>query len=117
MSVPQELHILLESINNGFESIQKGFDEYQNGYFSKKSGEFFCLELNGEAGELANLEKKRWKGKDIAHEAIADEAADVFITLCNYANARNINLAEAVRNKLVRIEKKRQLLAENNEAY
>jgi hypothetical protein len=33
--------------------IQKDFENYQNNYFPKRSPEFFCLELNGEAGELA----------------------------------------------------------------
>ena len=63
--------------------IQKAFDDYQNNYFQKRSPEFFCLELNGEAGELANNEKKKWKGREIEHSSFEDEAADVFIALMN----------------------------------
>ncbi len=98
-------------------NIQRDFDGYQNQYFLQRSPEFFCLELNGEAGELANLEKKIWKGKFVQLEQIADEAADTFIALLNYANARKINLAKAVANKLKIIEKKRLELAQKGEDY
>lgn len=117
MMKPKELDTLLDSLNKGFYTIQTGFDEYQKHCFTERSGEFFCLELNGEAGELANLEKKLWKGKTIAHEELADEAADVFIALCNYANARSINLSEAICKKLIRIEERRQESEKNNEVY
>lgn len=115
--MPNELSTLLNSLQSGFSAIQNGFDEYQKSCFIERSGEFFCLELNGEAGELANLEKKLWKGKTIAHEKLADEAADVFIALCNYANARTINLSEAISAKLMKIEERRQESEKNNEAY
>lgn len=108
---------LIESVQAGMPVIQHNFDAYQNACFPVRSPEFFCLELCGEAGELANLEKKRWKGKSIADERIADEAADVFIALCNYANARGINLAEAVGLKLAAIEKKRSRLEGEGEMY
>jgi NTP pyrophosphatase (non-canonical NTP hydrolase) len=97
--------------------IQALFDAYQQTYFMERPPEFFALELCGEAGELANLEKKRWKGKEIAHTAIADEAADVFIALMNFANARSIDLAQAVCDKIQRIEHKRTYLAEQGEQY
>lgn len=97
--------------------VQKKFDEYQKQHFDKRSPEFFCLELNGEAGELANIEKKRWKGKSVAEEKFADEAADVCIALMNYANARGIDLGAAVSDKLLKIEKKRLRLAEKGENY
>ena len=84
-------------------SVQKAFDAYQNECFTARPPEFFCLELCGEAGELANLEKKLWKGASIPMEHVNDEAADVFISLMNYANARGIDLASAVADKLSRI--------------
>lgn len=87
--------------------LQQEFDGYQKAYFPMRSPEFFCLELNGEAGELANFEKKIWKGKDIPHECLADEAADVLIALMNYANSREIDLAAAVAKKLRKIDRKR----------
>lgn len=99
------------------EEIQEHFELYQKQNFPERSPEFFCLELNGEAGELANLEKKIWKGKDITFESIADEAADVFIALINYSNARKINLGQAVSQKLQKIEAKRITLLEKNEDY
>ncbi len=97
--------------------IQSEFDSYQNNYFPKRTPEFFCLELNGEAGELANAEKKLWKGKNVENSLLEDEAADVFIALMNYSNSRKINLGEAVKEKLIKIEEKRRFLAKSGEDY
>lgn len=105
---------------NTYEAIQKAqteFENYQNENFTNRSPEFFCLELNGEAGELANLEKKQWKGKNIPAESFADEAADVFIALMNYSNSRKIDIAKAVLEKLHKIEAKRMELKTNGEEY
>lgn len=115
--MPKELNILLSDISTYLERIQKGFDIYQKGYFKQKSSEFFCLELNGEAGELANYEKKQWKGDLIDISNFEDEAADVFIALMNYANEKNINISEAVQKKLNKIELKRQKLSKQNKQY
>jgi NTP pyrophosphatase (non-canonical NTP hydrolase) len=98
-------------------SIQTVFDTYQRACFPARPPEFFSLELCGEAGELANLEKKVWKGKPIPHNALGDEAADVLIALMNYANARGVNLGNAVASKLRRIEEQRHTLAERGETY
>lgn len=115
--MPKELTDLLEFINESLKDIQNGFDSYQRGFFTEKSPEFFCLELNGEAGELANFEKKHWKGKSIDKSNFSGEAADVFIALMNYANARGIDLAEAVSQKLEKIEKLRYELELKDETY
>lgn len=98
---------LINLTENHLSDIQKAFDEYQNKYFTARSPEFFCLELNGEAGELANNEKKQWKGREIEHSAFEDEAADVMIALMNYSNARKIDLSAALSRKLRTIENKR----------
>jgi NTP pyrophosphatase (non-canonical NTP hydrolase) len=105
------------SVESHLTLIQTLFDNYQNSSFTKRPPEFFCLELCGEAGELANLEKKKWKGKDIEQFKIDDEAADVFIALANYCNSRGINLGMAVKSKLARIEEKRSLLEEKGQTY
>lgn len=88
--------------------LQAEFDRYQKEAFPERGPNFFSLELCGEAGELANLEKKAWKGRAIPPEAFADEAADVLIALLNYANARGVDLASAVRAKMDVIERKRR---------
>jgi NTP pyrophosphatase (non-canonical NTP hydrolase) len=88
-------------------AIQRAFDAYQRASFPARPPEFFALELNGEAGELANLEKKAWKGRAIPAERFADEAADVFIALSNYCNARGVDLGTAVETKLAEIERRR----------
>jgi NTP pyrophosphatase (non-canonical NTP hydrolase) len=108
---------LINTIQQTIQRVQHDFDAYQNAGFMARSPEFFCLELCGEAGELANLEKKKWKGKSINHKDLEDEAADVLIALCNYSNARGINLAEAVASKLHAIELKRARLEAEGEAY
>jgi NTP pyrophosphatase (non-canonical NTP hydrolase) len=97
--------------------VQALFDNYQRTKFPERPPEFFSLELCGEAGELANLEKKRWKGKAVPLEALEDEAADVLIALMNYANARGMHLGNAVSAKLVRIEEKRAALEAQGESY
>lgn len=108
---------LYKSVESHLTLIQTLFDNYQNASFTKRPPEFFCLELCGEAGELANLEKKKWKGKDIDQAKIDDEAADVFIALANYCNARGVNLGQSVKNKLARIEDKRSSLEQEGQAY
>jgi NTP pyrophosphatase (non-canonical NTP hydrolase) len=87
--------------------LQQEFDQYQKAGFPERGANFFSLELCGEAGELANLEKKIWKGKDIPQDRFEDEAADVLIALMNYSNARGVNLADAVQKKMQIIEEKR----------
>ncbi len=88
--------------------LQREFEQYQIRAFPVRGANFFALELNGEAGELANLEKKAWKNLEVSPERFADEAADVFIALLNYANARKIDLAEAVQKKMAVIDQKRR---------
>jgi NTP pyrophosphatase (non-canonical NTP hydrolase) len=105
------------SIKASLSKIQNEFEYYQKNFFMERSPEFFCLELNGEAGELANLEKKQWKGRDIEPERFSDEAADVFIALINYSNARGVDLESAVINKLNKIENIRQERADNGLTY
>ncbi|MCX7909263.1 MAG: hypothetical protein N2560_07090 [Ignavibacteria bacterium] len=111
------LQKLINSIIEGIPEIQKCFDEYQEKFFTTRPPEFFCLELNGEAGELANAEKKIWKGKNIDKNLLAEEAADVFIALFNYVNARKIDLTSSLTKKLLSIEEKRQSLQKKGENY
>jgi NTP pyrophosphatase (non-canonical NTP hydrolase) len=95
---------LISQVEQGLDPIQQAFDAYQSTCFIPRPPEFFALELSGETGELANLEKKRWRGTPVDEAHVADEAADVLISLMNFCNARGINLAEAVALKLPRIK-------------
>ncbi|MFN3306411.1 MAG: hypothetical protein ACK42Z_04400 [Candidatus Kapaibacteriota bacterium] len=108
---------LLEKVQSNLPEIQNLFNKYQNNFFPPRRAEFFCLELNGEAGELANAEKKIWKGKSVPKDKLEDEAADVFIALMNYVNARNIDIATAIKSKLQVIEDKRRSLHQIGEDY
>ena len=107
MAHPPELGFL-GCVDPSLGAIQAGFDRYQQACFTARPPEFFALELNGEAGELANIEKKAWKGKAIEAARFEDEAADVFIALMNYCNARGVDLGAAVATKLAVIEERRQ---------
>ena len=89
-------------------SLQDEFLEFQLNVFGQREANFFSLELCGEAGELANLEKKIWKAsRKVSKEELSDEAADVFIAVMNYANSRGIDLASAVENKMQKIYEKK----------
>ena len=92
----------------GFRALQAEFARYQEEAFPEREPRFFALELAGETGELANLEKKEWKGREIDMAAYTDEAADVMIAVMNYANARGIDLGEAVSDKMAKIERIRR---------
>lgn len=91
----------------GLGKLQRQFDAYQKKAFPHRPSRFFSLELCGEAGELANLEKKEWKGRTMAADDFEDEAADVCIALLNYANSRGIDLAAAVEAKMAEIDRRR----------
>ncbi|MDX9753900.1 MAG: hypothetical protein RBU29_08065 [bacterium] len=99
--------ISLPSSYAGLAVLQEEFNKYQQTAFPPRGANFFALELNGEAGELANLEKKAWKGKSIPPEDFEDEAADTLIALLNYANARGVDLSTAVEKKMALIEQRR----------
>ncbi len=107
IDMSRSLSNLLEVVQQ-LQSIQDGFGVWQREHFTEKPPEFFALELCGEAGELANLEKKVWKGTVIEPHLIADEVADVFIALANYAISRGISLADAVALKVDRIHPRQQ---------
>jgi NTP pyrophosphatase (non-canonical NTP hydrolase) len=107
----------IDTVSNNIPAIQEEFEKYQKAYFPVRSPQFFCLELNGEAGELANLEKKIWKGREIDEKLLADEAADVFIALMNYANSRDINLGDAVAKKLKIIDKNMREMKSQGKEY
>ncbi len=92
----------------GLRALQAEFRRYQNAAFPYRSPRFFALELAGETGELANLEKKAWKGRKVRDEDFADESADVCIALLNFANSRAIDLAAAVGKKMKKIDDRRR---------
>ena len=108
---------LTDTVEENLTAVQTLFDIYQKECFPERTPEFFCLELNGEAGELANAEKKRWKGRIVDDEIFRDEAADVLIALMNYTNSRGINLGKAVKKKLHHIESKRFDLKKQGKDY
>lgn len=71
---------------------------------------FLSLSLCGEAGELANIVKKEWRGDKVEspyhnrklHEEVADCAAYVALLAC----ALGINLDEIISRKLPAIREK-----------
>ena len=95
---------LLPGSYSGLRTLQEEFMRYQQAAFPERPPRFFALELAGETGELANLEKKVWKGRHVDDEHFTDEAADVCIALLNFANSRGIDLAGAVEHKMRMID-------------
>lgn len=61
---------------------------------------FFALAICGEAGELANLVKKRWRGEEVDPNDIRDEIADIRIYIEHLARHLHIDLDRACENKL-----------------
>ncbi|MDE2761226.1 MAG: hypothetical protein OXQ94_18505 [Gemmatimonadota bacterium] len=92
----------------GLRKLQEEFMRYQRASFPPRPPRFFALELAGETGELANLEKKVWKGRVVDEADFTDEAADVCIALLNFANSRGIDLAGAVERKMRHIDDRRR---------
>ncbi len=92
----------------GLRALQAEFRRYQEAAFPIRPPQFFALELAGETGELANLEKKAWKGRRVDSADLADEAADVCIALLNFANSRRIDLAAAVEAKMRRVDQRQR---------
>lgn len=61
---------------------------------------FLALAICGEAGELANLVKKAWRGDVVDPTAIRDEIADIRIYLEHFSRLLDIDLDRACDNKL-----------------
>ncbi|MXW16491.1 MAG: hypothetical protein F4139_11120 [Gemmatimonadetes bacterium] len=99
---------LLPTSYRGLRALQTEFRRYQKAAFPTRPPRFFALELAGETGELANLEKKVWKGRRVDEADFVDEAADVCIALLNFANSRGIDLAAAVERKMRHIDTRRR---------
>lgn len=62
---------------------------------------FLTLALAGEVGELANLTKKRWRGKAVSPTADDDEMGDILVYLILRAEARGVDLLEVAYRKMV----------------
>lgn len=103
---------LLPTSYRGLRTLQTEFRRYQGAAFPHRPPRFFALELAGETGELANLEKKVWKGRRVDEADFVDEAADVCIALLNFANSRGIDLAAAVEGKMRHIDNRRRAESE-----
>ena len=100
---------MMKKIEIKLKKTQEDFLDYQLKTFGQRRPEFFSLELCGEAGELANLEKKLWRdpSKKIDQKDFEMEAADVFISLVNYCNSKGIDLENSVQEKLEKINEKK----------
>jgi len=61
---------------------------------------YFTLAICGEAGELANLIKKAWRGEVIDQKEIREEMADIRIYLEHLARELNFNLDQACEQKI-----------------
>lgn len=77
--------------------------------YSNTDERFLALALCGEAGELANYIKKRWRdGADLSEE-IRDEIADIRVyleLLAKCFNIEGIKLDQRVEQKLLKVVEK-----------
>lgn len=110
----------LTPIPDALADAQARLDAWNQAHYPPRPPEFFALELAGETGELANKEKKLWRARTapgaaasippqaagVAPADLAEEAADVFIALVNYCNARGLALGPAVAAKLDVLERR-----------
>jgi NTP pyrophosphatase (non-canonical NTP hydrolase) len=67
---------------------------------------FLALAICGEAGELANLIKKMWRGDGAKVRDIRDEIADIQIYLRHLATHLGIDINAACHSKLLEVEKR-----------
>ena len=80
--------------------------------FSHTDERYLALALCGEAGELANFIKKRWRGDKVDVDEIRDEIANVRVYLELLAACFGIEgdkLDERVQNKLQRVVERRKI--------
>jgi NTP pyrophosphatase (non-canonical NTP hydrolase) len=80
--------------------------------YSSTDERFLALALCGEAGELANYIKKRWRDGADFQEEIRDEIADIRMYLELLAKCFDIEgakLDERVQSKLARVAEKHKL--------
>src|SRR5207237_744568 len=67
---------------------------------------FLALAICGEAGELANLVKKRWRGDEVDRDQIRDEIADIRIYLEHLSRHLDIDLDKACERKLEEVNER-----------
>jgi NTP pyrophosphatase (non-canonical NTP hydrolase) len=80
--------------------------------YTSEDERFLALALCGEAGELANMIKKRWRDDADLTEEIRDELADVRVYLELLAACFDIDgvrLDERVQQKLVKVVEKHKM--------
>jgi NTP pyrophosphatase (non-canonical NTP hydrolase) len=61
---------------------------------------FLALAIAGEAGELANLVKKKWQGDAVDHQRVREEIADIRIYLEHIARHLHVDIDAACEEKL-----------------
>jgi len=77
---------------------------WENG--SDEDIRFLALELAGEAGELANLIKKEWRGDVIDQTKIFSEMADVYNYLMHLADIYAVDLVDESNRKYVEVDER-----------
>lgn len=78
---------------------------------------FLALAICGEAGELANLIKKSWRGDDVDEGQMRDEIADIRIYLEHISRLLDFDLDEACETKLLEVANRLTVKERNNTSF
>jgi len=78
---------------------------------------FLTLAICGEAGELANLIKKLWRGDEVDQDQIRDEVADIRIYLEHISRHLRIDLDRACEQKLDEVAERLRVKERNAVAF
>ena len=76
-------------------------------YKVERDSQLGLCQLMEEVGELAKeLDKRKLRHKEPDMENLAGEFADIFLLFANLAKMQNVDLEEAVENKIVKLKKR-----------
>ncbi|HDT11522.1 MAG TPA: hypothetical protein ENN58_02160 [bacterium] len=85
------------------ENLQKEIDEK----FGRRSGAvFFLVDMVQEVGELAEVIRAKEFYKRPPKEVLEDEIGDIFYSLVGVAKNYNVNMEDAIKNRIIGLKKR-----------
>jgi len=100
----------MSNINEFQKMCAKFVNDIDNKYNIKRDPHFCFTQLMEEIGELAKeINKPRLRSQEIDQKNLKGEFADVFLQLSALAGLLDVNLEEAVKEKIEEIKKRHNL--------